>query len=188
VPDDFRLTVDGRPVGVRELKAGMKGTATITTTTTSTPVTVTEVRDGVVMQKSGNSIIVRTANGIKMFSEGDAAKRGVKIYRDGQPLAFTDLNTGDHLSATIVTTQPPKVMTQRQVEASMASVASPNLPTEAPARAATPAASTPVAAATPAEPRTLPKTASPVPLMALVAAGSLLLGVTLTVFRRRRSA
>jgi LPXTG-motif cell wall-anchored protein len=73
----------------------------------------------------------------------------------------------------------------------MASVASPNLPTEAPARAATPTASTPVAAATPAtsaEPRHLPKTASAVPLMALVAAGSLLLGVTLTVFRRRRSA
>ena len=70
VADDFRLTVDGRAVGVRELKPGMKGTATITTTTTSTPVTVTQVRDGVVMQKTGNSIVVRTADGIKMFSEG----------------------------------------------------------------------------------------------------------------------
>ncbi len=73
VADDFRLSVDGRAVGVRELKAGMKGTATITTTTTSTPVTVTQVRDGVVMQKTGNSIVVRTADGIRMFSEGDAA-------------------------------------------------------------------------------------------------------------------
>src|SRR5262245_16536777 len=43
VPDDFRLTVDGKPVSVRDLKPGMKGTATITTTTTVTPVTVTEV-------------------------------------------------------------------------------------------------------------------------------------------------
>ena len=83
VADDFRLTVDGRAVGVRELKPGMKGTATITTTTTSTPVTVTQVRDGVVMQKTGNSIVVRTADGIKMFSEGDAAERGVRIMRDG---------------------------------------------------------------------------------------------------------
>ena len=70
VADDFRLTVDGQAVGVKELKPGMKGTATITTTTTSTPITVTQVRDGVVMQKTGNSIVVRTADGIKMFSEG----------------------------------------------------------------------------------------------------------------------
>ena len=34
VPDDFRFTVNGQPMSVRELKAGMKGTATITTKTT----------------------------------------------------------------------------------------------------------------------------------------------------------
>ena len=39
VPDDFRFIVDGQPLSVRELKAGMKGTATITTRTTVTPVT-----------------------------------------------------------------------------------------------------------------------------------------------------
>ena len=190
VSDDFRLTVDGKPVGVRDLKPGMRGTATVTTTTTSTPVTVTRVRDGVVMQKSGNSIIVRTADGIKMFSEGEAAQRGVRILRDGQPLAFTDLNTGDHLTAVVVTTHPPKVMTRRQVEASMGSAPSMAMP-----RAETPtrmAAATPVAAPgapdAPAEPRHLPKTASPLPLIALVGAGSTLLGLTLTALRRRRSA
>jgi hypothetical protein len=190
VADDFRLTVDGRAVGVRELKPGMKGTATITTTTTSTPVTVTEVRDGVVMQKTGNSIIVRTADGIKMFSEGDVAKRGVRIMRDGQPLAFTDLNTGDNLTATIVTTRPPKVMTQQQVAASMASAPGAAPPPEAPARMASaapaPAAAAPAAASE--EPRQLPRTASPLPLIALVGAGPTLLGLTLTMLRRRRSA
>ena len=186
VADDFRLTVDGRAVGVSELKPGMKGTATITTTTTSTPVTVTQVRDGVVMQKTGNSIIVRTADGIKMFSEGDVAKRGVRIMRDGQPLAFTDLNTGDHLTATIVTTQPPKVMTQRQVDASLASAA--GAPAEAPRRMATAAPAAAPAAAAPEEPRQLPKTASPLPLIALLGAGSTLLGLSLGMWRRRRSA
>jgi hypothetical protein len=38
VPADFRLTVDGKPVSVAELKPGMKGTARITTTTVVTPV------------------------------------------------------------------------------------------------------------------------------------------------------
>src|SRR4030095_16878655 len=72
-----------------------------------------------VMQKTGNSIIVRLPDGIKMFSEGDATKRGVKIVRDGKPIAFTDLNVGDTLTATIVTEGAPKVMTQRQVDAAM---------------------------------------------------------------------
>jgi len=190
VADDFRLSVDGRPVGVRELKPGMKGTATVTTTTTSTPVSVTEVKDGVVMQKSGNSIIVRTASGIKMFSEGDVAKRGVRIMRDGQPLAFTDLNTGDHLTAVIVTTHPPKVMTQRQVDASLASAAAPaaaRAPAAAPAAPTRMAAATPVAA--PAAPeRQLPKTASLLPLIAAVGSGSTLLGLGLAMLRRRRAA
>ena len=37
-------------MSVRELKAGMKGTATITTRTTVTPVTVTEVKNGTVVR------------------------------------------------------------------------------------------------------------------------------------------
>ena len=49
VPADFRFTVDGKKMSVSELKAGMKGTATVTTTTTIKPVAVTEIRDGVVL-------------------------------------------------------------------------------------------------------------------------------------------
>ena len=41
VADDFRFIIDGKPMSVRELKVGMKGSATITTKTTMTPVTVT---------------------------------------------------------------------------------------------------------------------------------------------------
>ncbi len=78
VPDDFRFTVNGQQLSVHDLKVGMKGSATITTRTTVTPVTVTEVKNGTIMQRSGNSIIVRTDDGIKMFSEGDVDKRGVK--------------------------------------------------------------------------------------------------------------
>ena len=60
VPDDFRFNVDGKTLSVRELKPGMTGTATITTKTTVVPVTVTEVKNGTVMQALGTSIIVAT--------------------------------------------------------------------------------------------------------------------------------
>jgi len=188
VPADFRFMVDGREVSVNELRPGMRGSATITTTTTVTPVTVTEVKNGEVMQATGSSIIVRTDQGIKSFSEGDVKKRGVKIVRDGQPLAFTELRQGDKLTATIVTTHPPKVMTEKQVQASLSSPA----PAAAPERAAAPSPSpaTPestTASAASATPRRLPKTASPLPFVGLLGVGLLMAGATLTARRRRRN-
>src|SRR6188508_1235946 len=90
VADDFRFTVDGQQVGVRDLKVGSKGTATITTKTTVIPVTVTEVKNGTVMQSGGGSILVRTDAGFKMFTQGDVDKRGVKIYRDGKIAQISD--------------------------------------------------------------------------------------------------
>ena len=115
VPAGFRFTVNGQPMSVQQLKPGMKGTATITTKTTVTPVTVTEVKSGTVMQSSGSSIIVRTDEGVKMFTQADADKRGVKIMRDGQPAQITDLRQGDQLTATIITSKPPRVMTEKEV-------------------------------------------------------------------------
>ena len=78
--DDMKFTVDGKDVTYRDLKPGMKGTAKITTSTTVIPVYLTEVKTGEVMQASGNSIIVRTESGIKMFSGGDISKRNITIY------------------------------------------------------------------------------------------------------------
>ena len=84
VADDFRFNVDGKMLSVQELKPGMSGTATITTKTTVTPVVVTEVKNGTVMQNLGTSILVRTESGMKMFSQADIDKRGIKIYREGK--------------------------------------------------------------------------------------------------------
>ena len=189
VPPDFQLTVDGKPVTVQELKPGMRGTARITTTTTVTPVSVTEVKNGEVLQRTGSSIIVRGEKGIQMFTEGDVEKRGVKILRDGRPIAFTELNAGDRLSATIITEKPPRVMTERQVQAALSSPASaaatPGAPASRPTSgttAAAPAGSTGTAA--PA--RTLPKTASVWPMVGLGGGAAMLAGLMLTIARRRR--
>ena len=191
VPEDFRFDVDGSQVSVRELKPGMKGTAHITTKTTVTPVTVTEVKNGTVMQASGSSLIVRTDEGIKMFSPGDVEKRNVKITRDGQPIDFSSLHSGDRLTATIVTAHAPKVVTEQQVQATLAREAaapagtSASAATNAATSGAAPAAGT-SGAASAASARKLPKTATQLPLIGLMALISLTAAVALTVRRRWR--
>ena len=188
VPDDFRFTVDGQQLAARDLKPGMKGTAIITTKTTVTPVVVTEVKNGEVVQASGATLLVRTAEGFKSFTEGDVAKRGIKIVKDGVPAKLSDFHAGDRLSATIVTTHPPKVMTQQQVDATLAKAApAADAPAGAPAASRSTSGSTPAPAAAPADapaPRKLPKTGSAWPLLVLASILSIAMGLTLTVRRR----
>lgn len=189
VPEDFRFTVNGQQLSVHELKPGMKGTADITTRTTVTPVTVTEVKNGTVMQATGSSIIVRTDQGIKMFTQGDVDKRGVKIMRHGEPAQISDFHQNDKLTATIITSKPPKVMTDKQVTATLAkapdaTAGAPPAAGAAPSASAAPSAGEPTAHATTGATRKLPKTASTRPMIGLASVLSLALGLALTIRRR----
>jgi hypothetical protein len=191
VPDDFRFTVDGKQLALAELKPGMKGTATITTKTTVTPVTVTEVKNGTVAQKSGGSVLVKTDEGFKNFTQGDLDKRGVKIVRDGKAVELSELRRDDRLTATIITSKPPRVLTEKEVNASLAAAPAPAMAPAAGAPA--PAAARPGAAATTGEgaaaapapgARKLPKTASSWPLLGLASVVMLVLALALTLRRR----
>ena len=209
VPEDFRFTVNGQQLSVHQLKVGMKGTATITTRTTLVPVTVTEIKNGTVVVRSAAGIIVRTPEGVKSFSQGDVDKRGVKIVRDGQPVELSQLREGDRLSATIITSLPPRVMTDREVNATLATAKAASggapAPAAAPAASASAAATTgtrtpaptgttgtparaatsaPAAQAAPAAARTLPKTASSWPVVGLTSVLLLAIGFALTLWRR----
>ena len=183
VPEGFRFTVDGQQLSVRELRPGMSGTAVITTKTTTTPVTVTEIKNGTVALVSGSNVYVRTDNDVRLFSQSELDKRGIKIMVDGKQRAVSELHTGDRLSATIVSTRPPRVVTEREVQATLAKV------TAAPAAAPAPVAAAPAAPA-PQQPtttlaRTLPHTAGSLPTVGLVGLASLAIAAALATRRRR---
>jgi hypothetical protein len=156
VPADFRFMVNGKSMPVSELKAGMKGSATVTTTTTVKPVYVTEIKRGKVISRVARTVVVEGDDGkARSFTQTEIDERGVQIFRDGKPLKIMNMNPGDELTATIVTAAAPQVLTQSQVDATLAAAA-------APAPAATPAAGeaaptpAPAAAAPAAEPAAEP--------------------------------
>ena len=134
-----------------------------------------------------------------MFTEGDVERRGIKMMKDGAPAQFSDFHSGDRLSATIVTTHPPKVMTQQQVNATLAKAAPASGAAGAPAASASRSSSGSGSAAPIASRSTsgsaadssrgsgakkLPKTASDWPLLALASILSIATGLMLTVRRR----
>jgi hypothetical protein len=118
VPTDFRFNVDGRSLGVGDLKAGMKGTATITSTTTVRPVVVTEIKKGKVLSQTGRSIIIEEDTGkIHRFTQSEVDQRGIQLFMGDKPVRVFNLDVGDEITARIVTAGPPEVMTRQQVDA-----------------------------------------------------------------------
>jgi hypothetical protein len=163
VPDDFKFTVDGKPLSVHDLKAGMKGTATVTTTTTTRPVYVTEIKKGTVIRQVGTSVHVRTDEGVKWFKKAEIDQRGIEIFMGGKPVRVTDLKEGDQLTAMIITSAPPEVIVEKDVQASLdaAAAEAAAAPAEEPAAAAAATAAEPAPAAeAPAEAAATPAVAA----------------------------
>jgi LPXTG-motif cell wall-anchored protein len=185
VPDSRRATIDGKEVGVRDLKPGTTLTATITTTTTPVTVRTTTVGTGKVRFVAGNSVILTLPNGeTKQYT----VKPDYKFNINGKPATVSDLRAGMTVSAEKIVEEPTV-----QIAMDTRVVGQGPRPQQA-ARAATPApvgtsAAAPVAAdptPAPAErPATLPKTGSSVLLVGLL--GLLLVGGSSAIRMLRRA-
>ena len=191
VPDDFRFTVDGKKMSVSELKAGMKGTATVTTTTTVVPVVVTDIREAVVLSAGPQTMTVRDADGVrKRFTQDQLDQRGLQIIKDGRVIRVGEVKEGDVLTAAIVSKGPPTIVTDKEVQATLA--ASKAAPAPEKVAAATPAPPTPamapVAAPQPSAtpPASPPAESSGLGLTWYVVIALLLAVVVFVIVRRRK--
>ncbi len=114
---------------------------------------VTEVKEALVVKRTGTSIIVRDTGTGKSyhFNQKSINDRNIKLFLDEKPVKVTDLDAGQKITATIVTAAPPQVLTEKQVEAVLAN---PDAPVETVVAATpapeAPAAEAPAAAAEPA--------------------------------------
>lgn len=182
LPDGFTFNVNGQQVGVDQLTPGTTVGALITDKVTTRNVTLTRVASGKVMQVAPGGIVVKTPDGnLRSINFKDDAGNDITFVRDGRTsvgagnpnISLRDVRVGDTLTGTFVTTLPPTQTTQRTVQAH----ATPP-PAPAPAPAAT------VAAATP--PHRLPHTASPLPLLGLLALVSAGVALSLRAARTLR--
>lgn len=177
VPDDFRFIMGGKELSVHQLKPGMKLTAEIITTTRPVEMTVTEVKRGEIVYTQGGAVIVRREDGtLTKFTSKTLKESGAVITKDGKPIDLTTLRKGHIIEATVVSKQPPTMVTDQELKVYAANPQPKAQPKPKPVV---------VAQAKPAErPASLPKTASPLPLIAVLGLSLLLVGFGLTAYRR----
>ena len=189
VPESARVTVEGKELGIHDLKPGMKLERTITTTTTPRTITTVQSVTGKVFHVTPpNSVILTLEDGTNQQFK---IPKGQKFTVNGQETDAFGLKKGMMISATKVVEVPETVVEQqRKVTGTLPPPPPPppaNAPilvaVERPAPAPAPAAPAAVASAEPA-PTTLPKTASQMPLIGLLGLVSLGLALGIRVIRQ----
>jgi len=189
VPESARVTVDGKELGIHDIKVGMKLQKTITTTTTPRMVTKVETVTGKVFHVTPpTSVILTLENG---ENQQFTIPKDQKFNIDGQMVDAFGLKKGMNVSATRITETPETVVTQKAMLAGKMPPPPPPppdvpvlialvAPTPAPAAEAAPA---PAAEAAPAK---LPKTGSYLPVIGLLGALMASMGLGVRVIRLTR--
>ena len=111
VPESARATVDGKEIGIDDVKVGMKLEKTITTTTTPRMVTKVETVTGKVFHVTPpTSVILTLENG---ENQEFKIPKGQKFNVDGQMVDAFGLREGMKISATRITETPETVVSQK---------------------------------------------------------------------------
>ena len=170
VPSDFLFDVDGKRVPVSALKPGTKLTQTIATTQTPHVVKTTEVREGEVVQRIGQTLIYRDKLG--QIHKVTGIPEGFTMYRNGKPVSMETLAGGDRVTAHIVHKEE-SIITEEEMRVAGSAPKAPPKPR-------------PVAAPKPkpAPAPVLPKTGSSLPLVGFAGLMALTLGLGIAVLRR----
>src|ERR1700704_2359056 len=179
VPESARATVDGRQLGIHDLKPGMKLQRTIIVTTTPKTITTVQTVTGKVWHiNPPNSVILTLEDGTNQQFK---IPKGQKFTVDGQETDAWGLKKGMNVSATKVVEVPQTTIDQKRKLTRSMPPPPPPPPADAPILVAqlepAPAPSAPA----PAE---LPKTGSLLPLIGLLGSFSLLSSFGLRVIRR----
>jgi hypothetical protein len=188
VPESTRIMVDGKELGVHDLKPGMKLQRTITTTTTPKTVTTVKTVTGTVWHVTPpNSVILKLEDNT---TERFSIPKGQKFMVNGQETNAWGLKQGMKISATKVVEEPETVVEhQRQLTGTMPPPP-PSPPADQPLLIVMMAQATPPpqpAAQAPSEPaKELPKTGSLLPLIGLIGALVLAAGLGLRAVRLTR--
>ena len=180
VPESARITVDGKELGIHDLKPGMKLERTTVRTTTPQTIKTVQTVTGKVWQVSPpNSVILTLEDGT---NQRFTIPKGQKFNVDGRETDAFGLKKGMKVSATKIVEEPQTVVAEeRKVTGTMPPPAAP--PADVPILIAVVAV--PVAPAAPAGPSPeLPKTASPLPLIALLGILALASSLALKVIRK----
>ena len=118
VPESARVTVDGREIGIHDLRVGMKLQKTVTTTTTPQIVTTVRTVTGKVWHVSPPDTLVLT------LEDGNNQQFTIPVGQqfniDGQMVDASGLRDGMKISATMVVEEPvTSVNVKKQLSGTM---------------------------------------------------------------------
>jgi hypothetical protein len=181
VPESARVEVDGKQLGIHDVKPGMKLQRTITTTTTPRTITTVQSVTGKVWHVSPPSSVILTLENGK--NQSFKIPKGQKFTVDGQTVDAFGLKKGMKISATKVVEVPETVVSEEKRLSGKLPPAPPPPPADVPILVA--AAEPAPAPAAESAPENLPKTGSPLPLIGLL--GLLFSGTSFGMRMLRRS-
>jgi LPXTG-motif cell wall-anchored protein len=183
VSESAHVTVDGKQLGIHDLKPGMTLQRTITTTTTPKVITTTQTVTGKVWHvQPPLSVILTLEDGTNQQFK---IPKGQKFNVEGQMVDAWGLKKGMKVSATKVVEEPMTVVAQQRKLTGQMPPAPTAPPADAPILVAVETApAAPAATTAEAAPTALPKTGSELPLYGLLGIFSLASALGLRLIRK----